>query len=123
MFDILIYSYHLFYNNLLKDGTPIATALFAVSASTAIIIWTFLNIILVTLKNNPLETIEMMLIFLVVFVIIVYQYGYKKRAKIITVSLKIKKINILFALFYFIFSILCLFFGPIIRSYLELGYF
>lgn len=123
MFDILIYSYHLFYNNLLKDGTPIATALFAVSASTAIIIVTFLNIILVTLKTNPLETIEMMLIFLVIFVIIVYKYGYKKRAKMITVSLKIKRINILFALFYFIFSILCLFFGPIIRSYIELGYF
>lgn len=123
MFDVLIYSYHLFYNNLLKDGTPIATALFAVSASTAIIILTLLNIILVTLKINPLETIEMMLIFLVIFVIIVYKYGYKKKAKIIIVSLKIKRINILFALFYFIFSILCLFCGPIIRSYIELGYF
>lgn len=123
MFDILIYSYHLFYKNLLKDDTPIATTLFAVSASTAIIICTFVNIVLVTLRNSPLETIDMMLVFLVVFVIIVYKYGYMKRAKMITVSLKVKRINILFALFYFIFSILCLFFGPIIRSYIEQGYY
>ena len=118
MFDNLFYNYHLFYQKILKDGTPIGTSVFALSASTCFILMTLFNITLVILKLNPLNKWHMMALLITILCINVYFYVYKKRANFLIKSVKKRKGKI-FALLYFLFSLICLFFGPVLEKQIS----
>ncbi len=118
MVSKLFFYYYCFYNFVLRDDTPIYTSVFTVSASLSLIFVTIVNIVLVCFQREPLETLEMFATLLPILGFNSYYFLYRKKAEIIVNSFRFKNTESFLALFFLLFSIICMFFGPVLTRYI-----
>jgi hypothetical protein len=118
MMSKLFFYYYRFYNFVLRDDTPVYTAVFTMSASISIIFVTILNITLVVFEKNHLNTWQMFSTLLPVLGYNAYQFLYKGKAEMIIKSYTFWKSEFFISMAFLVFSIICMVLGPVLTRYI-----
>ena len=117
MLKVIFYHYYLFYSSVLKEDSPIVTAVFTVCLSISFFINGVLNVSLAYFYNFALSTWNMIFVFLGIFALGIINYFVLGKAKKIVRSKPLfitPTLSVLLTILFFLITSSCLILDPMI---------